>query len=59
MVLRGGHIIGVWTMRSAGKTTAIDVELFGRASAAVRRAIAREVDEMSAFLGAATVARFV
>ena len=59
VVLRGGQIIGVWTMRSAGKTIAIDVELFGRASAAVRRAIAREVDEMSAFLGAATFARFV
>ena len=57
-VLRGGQIIGVWTTRSTGRTMAVDVELFGRASAAVRRAIAREVDELSRFLGTACVAGF-
>jgi len=59
VVLRGGRIIGVWTARATARTIAIEVELFGRANAAVRRAIARDVEEMSAFLEAATMARFV
>jgi len=59
VVLRGGRIIGVWTARATAKTIAIDVELFGRAGAAVRRAITRGVDEMGAFLEAKTAARFV
>jgi len=59
VVLRGGQIIGVWTTRTEGRAIAVDVALFRRASAAVRAAIAGEVDAMRHFLGAATVVRFV
>jgi winged helix DNA-binding protein len=58
VVLQGGEIIGVWTPRATARTMAIEVELFGRAGATVRRAIGREVDEMSAFLGTRTAVRF-
>ena len=59
VVLRGGQIIGVWTTRTESRAIAVDVALFRRASAAVRAAIAGEVDAMRHFLGAATVVHFV
>ena len=58
VVLRGGTIIGVWFPKSVGKTTTLAVELFGRATPAVRRAIEREADAMSAFLGTTCSPRF-
>jgi uncharacterized protein YcaQ len=58
VVLRGGTIIGVWFPRTAGKTTTLAVQLFRRATPDVRRAIAREAEMMSAFLGTVCVPRF-
>jgi len=58
VVLRGGTIIGVWFPTSVGKKTMMTVELFGRATPAMRRAIEREAEQMSAFLGATCSARF-
>jgi uncharacterized protein YcaQ len=59
VVLRGSTIIGTWTQTTEGKRIAIDVELFRRESAAVRRAIEDEVDTLSAFVGAPAAARIV
>jgi hypothetical protein len=58
VVLRGGTIIGVWFPETTGKTTILGVELFGRATPAIRRAIEREAEQMSTFLGRACTARF-
>ena len=57
VVLRGGEIIGVWFPSAAGKTTRLDVELFGRATTNVRRAIERETEALSTFLGTSCQAR--
>jgi len=51
VVLRGGTIVGVWFPETEGPTTRLVVGLFGRATPAVRRAIEREADAMSGFLG--------
>jgi len=53
VVLRGGAIIGVWFPRTEGRTTTLGVELFHRATPALRRAIEREAEAMAAFLGTA------
>lgn len=53
VVLRGGSIIGVWFPKTAGRTTTLGVELFGRATRDVRRAIEREAEAMGTFLGGA------
>jgi uncharacterized protein YcaQ len=58
VVLRGGTIIGVWFPETAGKTTTLGVELFGRATPAIRRAIERDAEQMSTFLGLSCTARF-
>jgi uncharacterized protein YcaQ len=58
VVLRGGTIVGVWFPRTVGKTTTLRVELFGRATPDVRRAIEREAETMSAFLGTTCRPRF-
>jgi uncharacterized protein YcaQ len=58
VVLRGGTIVGVWFHETAGKATTLRVELFGRATPGIRRAIEREADEMAAFLGGTCSARF-
>jgi len=58
VVLRGGTIIGVWFPESAGQRTTLGVELFGRATPEVRRAIEREAEAMSAFLGTTCSPRF-
>jgi hypothetical protein len=59
VVLRGSTIIGTWTQMPAGKRFTIGVELFRREPAAVRRAIEDEAAALSAFFGAAAVARVV
>jgi uncharacterized protein YcaQ len=51
VVLRGGTIIGVWFPETAGKRTTLGVELFGRATPAIRRAIEQEAEQLSTFLG--------
>ncbi len=51
VVLRGGAIIGVWFPEPAGKATTLAVELFGRATPAIRRAIERDAEQLSTFLG--------
>jgi hypothetical protein len=56
--MRGGTIVGVWFPKTVGKTTTLGVELFGRATPALRRAIEREADQMSTFPGATCSARF-
>jgi uncharacterized protein YcaQ len=58
VVLRGGAIVGVWFPKTAGRTMRLDVELFGRATPAVRQAIERDAEAMGRFLGAACSARF-
>jgi uncharacterized protein YcaQ len=58
VVLRGEAIAGVWSQRAAGKTIAIDVELFRAGTATVRRAIEREVEALSRFLGTPSAATF-
>jgi hypothetical protein len=58
VVLRGGTVIGVWFPESTGKKTTLGVELFGRATPSVRRAIEREAEQMSTFLGTACSPRF-
>jgi uncharacterized protein YcaQ len=58
VVLRGGTIIGVWFPETAGKATTLGVELFGRATPAIRRAIEREAGQMSTFLGTTCSPRF-
>jgi uncharacterized protein YcaQ len=58
VVLRGGTIVGVWFPKSVGKTTTLRVELFARDTPATRRAIEREAEEMSTFLGLTCSARF-
>jgi len=58
VVLRGGAIIGVWFPEPAGKATTIAVELFGRATPAIRRAIEREAEQLSTFLGTTCSPRF-
>jgi hypothetical protein len=58
VVLRGGTIVGVWFPKTAGKTTTLGVELFERVTPDVRRAVAREAEAMSVFLGTDCIARF-
>jgi len=58
VVLRAGTIVGVWFPETVGKTTTLRVELFGRASPDVRRAIELEAETMSAFLGTTCEPRF-
>jgi len=58
VVLRGTTIIGTWTQSSEGKANRLDVELFRRPSASLRRGIADEAEAMSAFLGAPCITRF-
>ena len=58
VVLRGGAIVGVWFPETVGKDVTLDVQLFGRGDAALRQAIEREADAMSAFLAAPCRARF-
>jgi uncharacterized protein YcaQ len=57
VVLKGGTIIGAWFPTTIGKTVTLDVELFCRATPAIRSAIAQEADQMSTFLGATCSAR--
>ena len=51
VVLRGGTIVGVWFPESLRETTLLRVELFGRATAAIRRGVESEAQALSAFLG--------
>jgi len=51
VVMRGGAIVGTWTQKTAGKSIVVDVDLFRREPAAVRRAIAAEVEALSGFVG--------
>jgi uncharacterized protein YcaQ len=57
VVLRGGEIFGVWFPETAGKPTRLDVQLFGRATPAIRRAVAREAEALSVFLGTICTAK--
>ena len=57
VVLRGGRIAGVWFPKTIGKTMTLDVQLFGRATAAVRERVAREAEAMGRFLGVSCEAR--
>jgi len=59
VVLRGATVVGTWTQAAECKRTIVDVELFRREPAAVRRAIEDEVAALSAFLGAPATARVV
>jgi hypothetical protein len=58
VVLCGGSIAGVWFPKTSGKATTLSVELFGRPTLAMRKAIGREADAMGTFLGQPCVARF-
>jgi winged helix DNA-binding protein len=58
VVLRGGEIVGVWFPEGTGKATRLDVQLFRRATPAIRRAIEREGRAMSGFLGTTCTAAF-
>jgi hypothetical protein len=51
VVLRGSTIVGVWFSEASGKTAAVRVELFGRATPRLRRAIESEVEALGVFLG--------
>jgi uncharacterized protein YcaQ len=51
VILRGATIIGVWFPESLGATTILRVELFGRPSAAIRRAVESEAHALGTFLG--------
>lgn len=57
-ILQGGRAVGVWFHKVAGKRVALDVQLFGRASPALRDAVEREADALSRFLDAPCTARF-
>ena len=57
VVLRGGTIAGVWFPETAGTRTTLHVELFTRATAALRLAIAREAEALERFLGTACAVR--
>lgn len=58
VVLRGGTIIGVWFPQTSGKKTTLVVELFGRGTPEVRRAIEREAEALGMFLGVGCSPRF-
>ena len=58
VVLRGGSIVGVWFPTTSSGTTTLRVELFGRATPAMRKTIEREADALGMFLGQRCVARF-
>lgn len=51
VVLRGGTIAGVWFPKTIGARTTLDVQLFGRATPALREGIAREAEAIGRFLG--------
>jgi hypothetical protein len=51
VVLVGGRIAGVWFLRATARRLTADVELFGRASRDIRRAIQTEADAIGRFLG--------
>jgi uncharacterized protein YcaQ len=57
-VLQGGRIVGVWFQKAAGRATFLDVEIFGRATPALRDAIAAEADALGQFLGVRCTPRF-
>jgi hypothetical protein len=59
VVLVGGRIAGVWGLRAAARRLTADVELFGRASRQVRRAIEAEADAVGTFLGAGCEVAFL
>jgi uncharacterized protein YcaQ len=52
VVLRGGVIVGVWFPSTARSQSALDVQLFARATPALREGIAREAEAIGRFLGA-------
>jgi len=58
VVLRGTTIVGTWTQKNEGRTIALDIDLFGRPSAAIRRALEEEAEAISAFLGKRCIPRF-
>jgi hypothetical protein len=53
VVLVGGRIAGVWSLRATARTLVADVDLFARASRAVRGRIEEEAAAMGRFLGTA------
>ena len=58
VVLRGATIVGVWFSETIGRQASIRVDLFGRGSATLRRAIEREAEAIGAFLGTPCQVRF-
>src|SRR5205823_6571799 len=52
VVLVGGRIAGVWSLRATARSLLADVKLFARVSRAVRRRIEEEAAAMGDFLGA-------
>jgi uncharacterized protein YcaQ len=57
-VLQGGRVVGVWFQKAVGREMVLDVQIFGRATPALRDAIAAEADALSAFLGVRCTPRF-
>jgi hypothetical protein len=58
VVLLGGRIIGVWFPKTAKKTSTLDVQLFEKVSAPIRRAIETEAEALGRFLDVRCEARF-
>jgi uncharacterized protein YcaQ len=58
VVLLGGKVVGVWFPKTTVKTSTLDVQLFKRAPASMRRAIETEADALGRFLGVRCEARF-
>ena len=58
VVMRGGAIAGVWFPKATAQRVTLGVELFGRATSALREGIEREAEAMGRFLGVRCDARF-
>lgn len=57
VVLQGGAIVGVWFPSSERTNPALDVQLFSRATPALREGLAREAEAMGRFLGTRCLVR--
>lgn len=58
VVLIGGRIVGVWSPKTTGKSSTLDIQLFEPASATLRRGIEAEAAALGAFTGSRCEVRF-
>ena len=55
LVLRGGEAVAAWTLRFAGKPMEVELDWFERPGARLAKAVAGQIEDVGALLGASSV----